>query len=143
MKLCGSGVIYWSNPSKPIQSEIKNVKPILKSSVKPLQNHRRLKRHRIPIIGFITSQLSGINISITQFQKHAPSPISVLFKSSLRPIACKFVSLHLCVFFEIKDFIILLFFILFWAFLVCIDMCKLIRINLETDCTEIYVVNVL
>ncbi|CAI9762738.1 unnamed protein product [Fraxinus pennsylvanica] len=38
-------------------------------------------------LGFITSQLSGIKISTTQFQTSATSPISAPFRPSLQPVA--------------------------------------------------------
>ncbi|CAA3009201.1 50S ribosomal protein L28, chloroplastic-like [Olea europaea var. sylvestris] len=38
-------------------------------------------------LGFITSQLSGIKISTTQFQTFASSPISAPFRPSIQPVA--------------------------------------------------------
>lgn len=48
-----------------------------------------------PEIGFIASQLSGIKISTTAFQKSAPRAISAPFRPSLQPVARKFLHFSL------------------------------------------------
>lgn len=55
-------------------------------------------------IGSLASQLSGVKISTTHFQKMAPLPISAPLRPSLQPVARKFLLffLHQCVCFRTK-----------------------------------------